>query len=172
MPRRTPFRPRAGSRRQVTWIGPADQAFVAVASTMKVILASFDPAGAGLAKPTVVRTRGEVAIRPPSATITDLQVVGAFGVAIVSDRAFAAGAASIPGPFTDAGWDGWFVWGSFHYVQEQADATGIYLNFHTQIVDSKAMRKVTDDETVVFMAESQSGAFSISMPFRMLLKLS
>ncbi len=172
MPRRTPFRPRAGSRRQVTWIGPADQAFVALGSGLNVVVASFDPAAAGLAKPTVVRTRGEFAVRPSAATITDLQVVGAYGLAVVSDRALAAGSGSIPGPFVDAGWDGWFVWGSFHYVQEQADATGIYLNFHTQVVDSKAMRKVTDDETIVLMAESQSGASQISMPFRMLLKLS
>ena len=39
-------------------------------------------------------------------------------------------------------------------------------------VDSKGMRKVSDNETIVLMAESQQGAFQISMNFRMLLKLS
>ncbi len=36
-------------------------------------------------------------------------VVGAFGMLVVSEDAFAAGAASIPGPFTDAGSDLWMV---------------------------------------------------------------
>ena len=43
--------------------------------------------------------------------------------------------------------------------------------FNTE-VDSKAMRKVTDDETIVLVAESQVGAYKISMPLRLLLKLS
>ncbi len=34
------------------------------------------------------------------------------------------------------------------------------------------MRKVNDNESVVLMAESQTGAFDISMPLRLLFKLS
>ncbi len=166
------FRNQRGPQRQVTWIGPADQAFISIPSTTKVIVASFDANSAGLPKPTVVRTRGVVSVRADIPLAADQSFVGAFGVAIVSDRAFAAGAASIPGPFDDAGWDGWFVWGSFGDTYEFSDATGILSVSKDHIVDSKAMRKVTDDETIVFMAESQSGAFDINMPLRMLLKLS
>jgi len=170
-PRARGFRGR-GPQRQVTWVGPADQGYTAVATTAKVIIGSFDPAANGLAKPTVVRTRGQVSINGGTGQSADLEIVGAFGLAVVSDRAFAAGVASIPGPFSDAGWDGWFVWRSFNFTQEFLDATGIFLNFVNQEVDSKAMRKVTDDETIVLVAESQSGALKISMPLRMLLKLS
>ncbi len=159
-------------RRQVTWIGPASQGFQSVGSTNSVIIASFDPAANGLAKPTVVRTRGEVTIRPATAVVTDLEVTAAYGLAVVSDKAFAAGAASIPEPFDDAGWDGWFVWRSISYSQEAGDATGFTVVSHSQEVDSKAMRKVTDDETIVLMAQSKSGAFRIDMPLRLLLKLS
>ena len=155
----------------MTWIAPADQGYIGVASNGKTIIASFDPAGIGLVKPIIVRTRGEVSakVAAPGATAV---IVGAYGLAVVSDRAFTAGAGSIPGPFTDASWDGWFVWRSFSMNWEFDDASGVRFSTKDQEVDSKAMRKVNDDETVVMIAESQVGAFDISMPLRMLMKLS
>jgi len=119
----------------------------------------------------VVRTRGGVSQRP-NVTTSDQTLVGAYGLAVVTDRAFAAGVASVPGPFTDAGWDGWFVWRSFSFDIEFNDSTGVWHPSIQQEVDSKAMRKITDDETVVLVAESQGGAFDISMPLRLLFKLS
>ncbi len=158
-------------RRKSTWIGPAAQAFISVPSTTKVLISSFDAAANGLPSPTVVRTRGEVSVRP-TLTNADLSLVGAWGLAVVTDRAFAAGQASIPGPFTDAGWDGWFAWGSFSQRWDFSDATGARFGDRAYPVDSKGMRKITDDETVVLMAESFSGAVNISMPLRLLMLLS
>ncbi len=160
-----------GPRRLTTWVGPADQSLVNVATGSKTLVASFDAAASGLAKPTLIRTRGQVAYSPQSLA-ADITISGAFGVCVVSDRAFTAGAASIPGPFTDAGWDGWAVWGSFTQKLEFSDATGLYLATGSQLVDSKGMRKVSDDETVVLMAESQTGALAIAMQLRLLFKLS
>ena len=168
---RRPFRSQRGPKRQVTWIAPADQGFIAVATGAKVLIGSFDAAGSGLVKPTIVRTRGQVTPRV-GATGASAVIIGAFGMAVVSDRAFAAGVVSVPGPFTDASWDGWFVWRSFSMSWDFDDATGIRFSTINMEVDSKAMRKVNDDETVVLVAESQSGAFDISMPLRMLVKLS
>ncbi len=161
-----------GPRRLTTWVGPADQGFLAVAAGAKVIIGSFNPAVSGLPRPTIVRTRGEVGIRQAAGVTADSEIVGAYGLGIVSTRAFTAGVASIPGPFSDAAWDGWFVWRSFHYVQESADTSGIYLNIIRQEVDSKGMRKISDEETLVLVAESQATAFKISMPLRILFKLS
>jgi len=167
-PRRFPSR---GPRRKTTWVGPADQGFTAVASNTKVLIASFDAAAQGLVSPTLVRTRGVVSLKYGSYS-ADLDIVGAYGVAIVTDRAFAAGAASIPGPFTDAGWDGWAVWRSWSgHLEFQGGAAVTLLGSIQQEVDSKAMRKMTDDETLVLMAESQSGSVEISMPLRLLFKL-
>ena len=73
-----------GSRRQVTWIGPADQSFVSVSTGAKLLVASFDPNTAGLPKPTVVRTRGNVSV-VPDATSADVSITGAYGLAIVFD---------------------------------------------------------------------------------------
>ena len=159
------------ARRQTTWIGPADQAYVSVGSNASVIIASFDAASNGLLKPTIVRTRGRVSWKP-TVTSATLTVVGAYGVAVVTDAAFVAGAGSVPGPFTEAGWDGWFAWGAFSFeIDVASSASKLMLESH-DIVDSKGMRKVTTDETVVLVAESQIGAFDISMPLRLLAKMS
>jgi len=121
---------------------------------------------------TIMRTRGMMSIIP-DVTTADLSIVGAVGMGVVSQEAFAAGVASVPEPFTDADWGGWFVWRSF----------GLRFNFETAIgvnfvpanwqfeVDSKAMRRVTPNEVLVVVAESQGGAFAIADLTRHLFKL-
>jgi len=154
-----------------TWVGPADQAFVAIGAGAKVIVASFDPAAAGLLSPTIIRTRGEVSVG--SVATGSTEITGAYGMCIVTDTAFAAGAGSIPGPWSDSGWDGWFVWRSFNFTVVSATGTGFQSDAYLRHeVDSKAMRKITDDETVVLMAETASVAARISMATRELYKLS
>jgi len=166
---------RVGSKRQVTWVGPADQDVIAIASGASAIVASFSPfSGASMHKPTVIRTRGVVSVRPQSFS-GDLGLGGAWGVCIVSDEAFAAGAGSIPRPFDDAGWDGWFVWQAFtgrFDVTTDVGRVGFANTSITHDIDSKAMRKVSDNETVVLMCESQTGALQAVMHLRMLFKLS
>ncbi len=174
MARRRSF-PRTGAvrrSRQTTWIAPADQESIAVSSTAKAIIQSFDPAAAGLLAPTIIRTRGEASVRAQTFG-ADVTVSGAFGICVVSDQAFAAGVASIPGPFDQADWNGWFVWQSFIRAVEFVSAVGVEPNVVWPYqVDSKAMRKVRDNETIVMVAQSQSGAFNIGMHLRMLLMLS
>jgi len=174
MPRsRAPLR-RTAAKRQVTWISPADQGYVAVASGTKVLIASFEPglAANNMNRPTVIRTRGQVSIKP-GAFNADLDMIGAFGAGVVSTDAFAAGVASVPGPFTDADWDGWFMWRSFsaHLELEGASPAVNFLASWQQEIDSKAMRKMGINTTLVMVAESQGGSFQISMPLRLLFKL-
>ena len=162
---------RSGPRRQVTWIGPALQNYVAVANGVNLIVGSFDPASSALPKPTIVRTRGQISVAPDLSS-ADVDIIGAFGMCVVSDQALAAGSASIPAPFSQADWDGWFVWRSFSMRYEFIDGTGTLQMDQRFEIDSKAMRKVSDNESIVLMAQSQGGAFDISAPIRMLLKLS
>ncbi len=164
--RRT-FAPRQ-SARLTQWIGPADQGFVNVSSGGSTLLANTS-----LEEPvTVMRTRGEIALRAQAVSV-DLNIVGAFGMCVVSAEAVVAGITAIPTPFTDADWGGWFVWRSFSRRVEFNDATGVNLDaaWHFEI-DSKAMRKITPNDVIVLIAESQGGAFTISTPVRMLIKLS
>ena len=174
MARRSRFTPRSGGRkaRQSLWIAPADQAFINVSAGASAIVGSFAPDDSNMMHPTVVRTRGEVTINPQTFG-ADLTLSGAFGVCIVSDEALAAGAASIPRPFDDAAWGGWYVWQSFAYRLEFNDATGLLLPAGVSYqVDSKAMRKVSANESVVLMCESQSGALQVAMHLRTLFLLS
>ena len=157
----------ARSGRLTSWIGPPDQAYVNVASAASVIISS-----AGFEEPvTVMRTRGRVSILPQTEA-ADAIIIGAVGMAIVSTEAFAAGVASIPSPFRDADWGGWFVWRTFAFRFTFADATGFIEEGAGFEVDSKAMRKVTANETLVVIAESQSGAFALFDGTRNLIKLS
>jgi len=158
-------------KRLTQWVGPALQEYIPVSSTGATIIGSFDPAAAGFPKPTIVRTRGMISIKPNVDT-ADLSIVGAFGMAIVSDQAFTAGVLSVPEPFTDADWNGWFVWRSFSYrLVHDTDAGKEFLTWDFE-VDSKAMRKVSTNETLVLVAESFLGSFDISAPVRILMKLS
>ena len=154
-------------KRLSAWIASADQGFVAVAAGASVI----EQSNPTLAATTIVRTRGVVSVRP-SAYAADAELVGAIGFGVVSDQAFAAGAASVPGPWTDPDWDGWFVWIPYSFNFEFIDATGTLLPGTVQIpLDSKAMRKVNFNETVVVVVESQAAAIQVGVTFRMLVKL-
>ena len=155
-----------GHRRLTTWIGPPPQGFLNVASGGATLLASFTP-GDPL---TIVRNRGMVSVIP-QATAADVDIVGAFGIGVVTNEAFAAGIASMPELFSDADWGGWMVWRSFSYSFDFKDSTGIFSPTWNFEVDSKAMRKMKANEVMVEIAESQAGAFGISIPIRTLVKV-
>jgi len=168
--RRHRFPVARSARRQTTWVASADQEYTSLASNALGIQQSFDPTASGFIKPTIVRTRGLLSVEPQTAA-ADLSLVGAMGIGIVTDAAFAAGAASLPGPITNQDWDGWFVWMPWAFTFESITQAGV-LNFsHEWLLDSKSMRKVSDEETVVVMVESQVSAVRVSVQFRMLLKI-
>ncbi len=163
--------PTRGAKRATQWIAPADQNVIAVSSGGSSVIASFNAGDASFNSPTIVRTRGEVSVQP-QAFGADLAIAGAFGAGIISADALVAGIGSIPTPFDDADWGGWYVWQSFSILFEFSDATGLLFPAGVSYqVDSKAMRKMTSNEVFVFVAQSQAGAFNISMPLRTLLKL-
>ena len=164
--RRVPVVSRA-PKRTTQWVGSADQGTVAVAAGAKVIQQS----NATLGGTTIVRTRGVMDMRPQGFS-ADIEVIGALGIGLVSDQAFAAGIASIPGPFTDPDWDGWFMWEAFSYRFELTTDVGRMIIPYLMTLDSKAMRKVGQNQTLVVMVESQAAAFAASVHFRMLVKLS
>ena len=142
-----------------------------VASGASVIISSFEPGANVMLAPTIVRTRGLVHIRPQTFGAS-LNVGGAFGVGIVSNEAFVAGTASIPRPFDDADWPGWFLWGAYSGTLDFADASGRRQWNLSYPQDSKAMRKVKSNETVVLMAESQTGSVTVVMHLRLLFMMS
>ena len=76
--------------------------------------------------------------------------VGAVGMIIVSEDAFAAGIGSIPGPVSDIGNDGWFFWTSLAVTFDASGGNGGGAWFE---FDSKGKRIVHQGQRVVIVAE-------------------
>jgi hypothetical protein len=92
---------------------------------------------------------------------------GAVGFARVTQVAATAGAASIPGPVTDAFWDGWYGWhgiqGEFSFIT----AVGYHPNGGYRIdFDSKAMRKVGPNDALVIVAENASAVTGFTIAYQ------
>ena len=155
-----------GSQRKTEWIGFADQGMLAVTGNTNQIVGNLpftDPA-------TFVRARGLFSVGV-QATSADKTILGAFGAAIVTDQAFAAGAASIPGPWTENDWGGWFVHQVFSLQFEFTTDIGWNIIQSTYVIDSKAMRKIGDGETLVLMVETSAADCQVNPAVRFLVKL-
>ena len=159
-------RAQSGHKRLTEWGNLADQGFVAVSSAGATLISSTSFESPG----TIVRSRGMISLRF-AAHNADVSVVGAFGIGLVSAEALAVGITAVPEPFTDSDWGGWMTWQPFARRLEFSDATGLYSEDWEYVIDSKAMRKVEPNSAMVFVAESQQGAFQISETVRLLLKL-
>jgi len=167
---RRAFPSRGAPRRKTIWVGASETVFTTVTSGASLLLSSFAPDALSILAATVVRVRGLFQVQPNSFA-ADLDYDGAYGLAVVSDEALAAGAASIPRPFDDDDWTGWLVHGYYsqHFMFDNT-ASG-YLEPAT-VIDSKAMRKVRPNEALVWMVESRTGAVKVQIPARVLMMLS
>ena len=100
---------------------------------------------------TLLRSRGRFRMVLNAAAI-DESVTIAVGLAIVSARAAAAGVASLPRPATEGSYP--WLWHDFGVASTfQGQASGTFAQVIDMIVDSKAMRKVKEDEVMVFVVE-------------------
>jgi hypothetical protein len=81
---------------------------------------------------------------------------GAMGTALVTDQARVAGAASIPGPYTAAESDVWFLHQFWVAPVLFATAVGISKTNQTYQMDSRAMRRMTPEDSMVIMIENGS----------------
>ncbi len=169
MPRRV-IRQSRGTRRPTTWVQSTDEtSFTTVAAATAVLdqsLVSGDPT-------TIVRTRGQITVISDQAAAGE-RPFGALGMNIVSAEALAAGAASIPPPYSNSGDDGWFLHQFFDAPVRFGSGVGFNNISKTFAFDSKAMRKVSPDDRIVVMVENGSAADGLVflLSFRMLLKTS
>ena len=158
--RRTPNR---------SWSGFASTTTTTVSASAKVLLGGFTLSNPGIDE-TILRTVGVLGVRTDQTSATELQI-GALGLIVVNDLAVAAGAASIPGPITDRGDDGWFLYVPIVQGFQFATAVGFDARNMTQYMfDSKAKRKVQDGFQIAIMVENASSAdgFNIASVFRLL----
>ena len=159
-------------RRETAWIF---QNFTAdtVAAGAAVLVSTLNAAALALRPFTIVRTRGMLTVNSDQLAASESQEIG-FGMAVVSDQASAIGVTAVPTPVQDMGSDLFFVYEGVVNDLIFGDATGFQSAAQTtKYFDSKAMRKVSEDQDVVVVLESPGislGADVITQ-FRMLLKL-
>ncbi len=128
---------------------------VAVAASGAVLVASLSVAEKARRPFTIVRTHLTYQIESDqSVALEDYGV--AVGMCVVSDQAAAIGVTAVPTPVTDLASDLWYLhqitFGTFVFASAVGfvERAGPESNQH---VDSKAMRKVNDDQDVLLVAE-------------------
>ena len=162
-----------GSVRLTQWSSTAPETqFVALAAATTVIDSSFVTSGNN--RETSVRVRGLLTVMTDQAAASE-QPFGAFGVCVVSDQAFSAGAASVPAPYTNADSDLWLLHEFWACPMLVGDSTGFgSAGVQAYVLDSKAMRKVSEDETLIAVIQNANATDGVlyRLDFRILSKLS
>jgi len=144
----------SGSKRHGSWSSSTAQtAFVALGGSSILLSQVFVPFDAG---ETVIRTRGLFGWMSDQST-ADEEQMGAIGIGVVTEQAATLGASAVPAPDTDAGWDGWLWHSYFASKFEFITGAGFDQQGMSRItIDSKAMRKVGDNERIVVVVQNSS----------------
>jgi len=158
----------------VAWgVGPGGQTAQQFAASVSTILGN----GVILStetEVTIVRLRGAFSAYLRSATAADNGFHCALGVGIASEDAFAVGVTALPNPLDDADWPGWFYHRFFDIHASGAfagDQPGGSVAFE---VDSKAMRKMGENEIVfanLQVIEDSAATMTVWFDSRLLAKL-
>jgi len=146
-----------GSRKATDWSASTPLAvLVNVPAASAVLLETFTPIAGG---ETIIRTRGMLGWLGDNLAADELQF-GAFGIGVVSEQAASVGASAVPHPATDAAWDGWlyhtYFFSDFEFVSGVGIDGGL---MHTMVIDSKAARKVSENDRVVIVVENTHASF-------------
>ena len=165
---------RGNSQRRLTqWAATAaETAWTALAAATAILDSTFT---VGSDSPeTIVRIRGSFDVQSDQLAAQE-EPFGAIGIAIVSDQAVAIGVTAIPTPYTDAVSDLWMLhefWSA--PMTFGVDARGIAKIDQLLVLDSKAMRRISEDETLIVVVENGSAAAGAEyrLDLRILAKVS
>ena len=144
---------RKGAARRSDWISlPGLTAYETVAAATSVI----EGALITTVPITIVRIVGRLSVQSDQAAASE-RPFGAVGAAVVSQQANTIGVTAVPTPYTDADSDLWMQH-RFWAAPVAEAGTGASLANISQDVDltSKAMRKLTPDEVLIFAFENAS----------------
>ncbi len=165
--RRLPLTRTNSSRPNRSWSSFNMAAFQVVAAATKVLLGTFSLSNTNIDE-TILRLVGLLSISSDQSAATEEQL-GAFGLIIVSERAATAGAASIPGPVTDAA-DHWFAYKSFAQRFLFQSAIGVEPAYATPyLFDNRGKRIVTEGRRIAIMVENAHATHGLSINVQMRL---
>ena len=155
------------------WSALVDVGNAVSAASTKVLIGSLTPSNPGIDE-TVLRTVGVLGLFTDQVAADEDQQ-GAFGMIVVSNDAIAAGAASIPGPISDAGHDGWFAHVPFLERFSVASVSGFNFDMSRTVrFDFKSKRRVETGYSIALMVESTAASegFTIGVNGRLLSMVS
>jgi len=137
------------------WTGLGlDSTYNALAAASAVIVGSFT----GLSDVTILRIRGLLSIGSDQVAAGE-EVHGALGVAIVSEEAFTVGITAVPLPITNDDSDLWMLWQPFAHGIQFGTGVGFQEpRLSNWVVDSKAMRKMSNDQRAVIVLQNSAAA--------------
>ena len=148
------------------WTGIID-AENAVASGTKVLLGGVTTVGLD---ETLLRTVGLISVRSDQLIAIEEQI-GAFGMIVVSDTAFALGATAVPGPVSDKDDDSWAIWEPFANSFAFISAAGFDPhNATVRNFDYKSKRIINAEQTLALVVEASAASegFTFSVAIRVL----
>ncbi len=162
---------RQGQRRETVWLDVAASDNTLAASGTQVLINSLNATALALRPFTVVRTRGTWLVTSDQNAATE-SYFGNLGYAVVSQQAEAIGIGAIPTPATERGSDLFFVLETWPGFLRFGSAIGSHSEMPREY-DSRAMRKVNDDQDIVVVIEAGIGGSGIDVQNvgRFLLKL-
>ena len=120
---------------------------------------------------TILRTHVELMYGSDQAAVTE-EPFGSWGMIVVKETASAIGITAVPAPSTEINAD-WFIYRPYSNQFNFVSGVGIDANGMTHYdIDSKAMRKVGDDDDVIIVASQVNAVGSrIVTQGRMLIQL-
>jgi len=160
-------------RRLTEWGSSAAQgSFISLAAG---VAAMDQIGGAGFVEDapyTIIRVRGSFWTKSDQVVASE-EFHGAFGIGIFSKPAIAIGVTAVDTPITEEDSDAWQTFGYFAHGFTFVSGVGVATpSLSRTDFDSKAMRKVNDDQNWAFMVEnSSSDGGQYLAKFRMLIKL-
>ena len=160
--------------RESLWLGVGESNTVIAAASTAVAINALNAAALALRPFTIVRTRGILAYVSDQTAASE-NYSAALSMAVVSDQALGIGVTAVPTGFTDLGSDLFWVHqmmaGRFEFIS----GVGVSSPNAMQVIeyDSKAMRRVDDDQDLAIVLETSSLSLGINVfhAARILIKL-
>ena len=139
-------------KRRVSWEGGNTDIADLVVATAQAVTVLTETQLENFPTPTLIRTRGRLTgFTDTSSTPGAFGVVG-LGMIVVTASAAAVGVTAIPTPLTDLGSD-WLWWDSMTLGADAGDVIGSEITIDRLSIDSKAMRKIGNNQVVLLVAE-------------------
>ena len=147
------------ARRSTVWLGFTDTDFTLIAANSQSgVVAVPEASLEEFPNPTLVRTRGQIDVKSSDTGAVNDDVRWTAGLAVMDAKQVAAGVTAFPFPGSDSNWDGWFWWSTGIVRQVMTPDFSEGLTYNRKVIDSKAMRKIGQDQVVACVIETQNAA--------------